>query len=358
MSSDFSALGRTARDLIAVPAVPLDAIHRRAHASQVRSRVLAALACATIALGAVTVGTGAAAKLYGDVRLRLFGNSAALTVDAGVIVHEPMSADLRRAIAGASFPAVFPVGIPAGVRVTTISVSPVRNPSLISVHYEGGGRKFGLALADAAIVDSKSGPTANPSGLTTKSAFHWTVGREVVLAFDDLSASDVDRIKAAMAAASPADSLAATEAMLPKLIVLGPPVRLGAAERYRPATGRSVLVGQNGLRGLQQLIARGKPLGDDRTWTITQLVYANNDIKSAVMRKSHDIAIPANGVRAVGAVLRHAAEGSNTTDCGCEVLFHEANAHTYWIWTIPLTASAVYTARKYSVDARTLAITP
>jgi hypothetical protein len=358
MSSDFSLLGRSARDLIAVPAVPLDAIHRRAHASQVRSRVLAALACATVALGAVTVGTGAAAKLYGDVRVRLFGNSVALTVDAGVIVHEPMSADLRRAIAGAPFPVVLPVGIPAGVRVTTISVSPVRNPSLVSVHYEGGGRKFGLSIADAAIVDSQGAPVANASGPTTKAAFHWTLGREVVLAFEGLSAREVDRVKAAMAAASPADSLAATESMLPKLVVLGPPVRLGAAERYRPATGSSVLVGQNGLRGLQRLIAQGKPLADDRTWTITQLVYANNDIKSAVMRKSHDIAIPANGVRAIGAVLRHAAAESNATDCGCEVLFHEANPHAYWIWTIPLPASAANTARKYSVDARTLAITP
>jgi hypothetical protein len=358
MSSDFSLLGRSARDLIAVPAVPLDAIHRRAHASRVRDRVLTAVACATISVGALGVGTGAAAKLYDGVRIRLFGDTAALTVHAGEIIHDPMPAELRTAIARATFPVVFPVGIPADVHVTSISVSSVEKPSMVSVAYEGNGGKFWLTLADAAIVDSDVAPGASGSGPVMKAAFHWAVGREVVLVGGGLGAGDVGRIKAAMASASPADSLASTEAIMPTLIVLGTPVRLDAAEHYQPVTGRGVLVGQNGMRVLWRMIARSAPLVDDRVWNISRLVYANGDIKSASMHKSHDVAIPVGGVRAVGAVLRRAGKDASPNACGCEILFTQPNANTYRIWMIPLAASPAAAVRAYAVDARTFAITP
>jgi hypothetical protein len=72
------------------------------------------------------------------------------------------------------------------------------------------------------------------------------------------------------------------------------------------------------------------------------------------MSKSHSVAISAGGMRAIAAVLRSKSHGA--LECGCEVLFNQPNASTYWIWTIPLQASDA--ARKYAVDARTFAVTP
>jgi hypothetical protein len=183
------------------------------------------------------------------------------------------------------------------------------------------------------------------------------VGKEIVLIADEfISRAELDRVKRAMTGATPSGSLAATEARLPKVIVIGGPVRLEIAERYRPAGGRSVLVGANGMQMMAKLIGDHGPLLDSRFSYFTNIGYANGELQRAKSRPTHLVAISANGIRAIGVVLHSSAKGRNANDCGCEVLFNQPNASRYWIWRIPLQASGE--VQKYTVDAKTFTASP
>lgn len=359
MESDFSTMGRSARALIAVPDVPLDSIRSRSHAARARSRMETFGACAALALAAVGAGTGVGAKIYNEVHVWLSGGKSAVLIHSGVLMRHPMGAELRDAIAGATFPVVFPVGVPAGTRVDMVTVAPIGHPSSITISYQNAaGFKTSFALLDPAVVsaDAAQLPTGSV-GIAVGPFEHWRVGGEIVLTRSTgASLADLNRIKAAMSTASPGDSLALTETMLPTVTVLGGTVRLGIAERYRPANGRSVLVDENSIRTIPGLVKRGAPLLDSRIDTITNITYKNGDISTGVGRPPKDIAVSAGGVRAIYAVLRSSGVAHGRYFCGCEMLFNQPNRSTYWVWQIPMSASSAVT--KYSVDAKTFAVTP
>jgi len=184
------------------------------------------------------------------------------------------------------FPVVLPVGIPAGVRVTTISVSPVRNPSLVSVHYEGGVSKVrAFDRRRAAIVDSQGAPVRTLQGRRRRlPSIGPRPGSGLSFRRPERTRGRPRQKRRWPRPHQPTASRRRNRCC-PSSSCSGRPCGW-CSRAVSPRDGSSVLVGQNGLRGLQRLIAQGKPLADDRTWTITQLVYANNDIKSAVMRKS------------------------------------------------------------------------
>ena len=354
MSSDFSAAGRTARELIPVPELPLQSIRRRSRAAAKNGRFGIIAACASVAIALVVAGTGVGAKLYDGVRVWLTGSKIEMSIHSGVIMREPDAVLLRREMAHATFPMVFPVGLPAGTRVQMVTLTPLGRPSVVSISYEGPHFKSGLTIVDPAVVDSGDGIGPDGTGPVIKNAQHWRVGGEVVVVRGgSIPARYLDDIKAAMADSSPSASLAATEALLPKVVVVGGDVRLGVAEQLRPAGGRSVLIGKQGVESIPGLVTHAQPLLDRRVWHLSSITYRNGDISTASMTKADGIAVSADGVRAIGTVLRSRTKGAS--GCACEVLFYQPNASAYWIWTIPLQASGE--PRKYTVDARTFAVT-
>jgi hypothetical protein len=359
MASDFSTLGRSARALIPVPDVPLDSIRRRSHAARTRSRAALFAACAAVALGAASVGTGVGAKISSGVQVWLSGGKSTLAVHSGVIMRYPTASELRSAIAGATFPVVFPVGIPAGSNVWMVTSAPAGHPSVITVSYENGaGFKPAFALVDPAVVDTDGASLPSGSALPPLQAtYHFRVGGELVLSLEKyISADDLNRIKDAMTNATPRESLALTEAMLAKMTILPGNLRIKAAERYRPPSGRSVLLEGAYLRTIPDLVKHHQPLLDRRIARVSNVKYANGDLASAVVQPPTAVAISAGGVRAIDAVFLSAHEARSRNDCGCEVLFNEpTDGATYQLWKIPLSSPGA--VRHYSVDAKTFAVT-
>lgn len=357
MDSDFSAQGRSARELIPVPTVPLESIRGRSHRARARGRMQAFVACAAVSLCALGAASGVGAKIYHSAQVRLSGGKATSVVHSGVLMRQPMAAELRNAIAHATFPVVFPVGVPAGSRVDMVTLAPADRPSMITVSYHNdrSGFKASFALLDPAIVDSSDAALPGGSAPALREVYHWRTGGETVGVLKNLiSLEDANRIEAAMAKASPAGSLALTESMLPKMTVMGATVRLALAEQYRPANGRSVLLDRAYLRSIPGLAAHRRPLADSRIAYITQIAYAHGDIAKGVAQKPKDVAVSARGVQAIDAVLR--STGARARDCGCEILFNQPSPSVYWLWNIPVSGPSP--VRKYSVDARTFAVKP
>jgi len=357
MSSDFSAQGRSVRALIDVPEVPIASIRARSRASRAQERMRIAAACAALLVAVVVgAGTGAGAKLYSSVRVWLSGGKAAVTVSSFDGVREPTSAELRNAIARATFPVVLPTGFPDGTRVTQVFSAPAGHPSALVISYANDrtGMKAGFALVDPAVVEI-GGQLMTMQGASATDTYSWRAGHEVVLVpKKHLSAAEADTIKAAMQNATPADTLAATVPMLPTVIVLGDTGRLQLAERYRAQNGHSILIDHNQVRSIAGLARQGAPLRDMRVMHVTEFPYVNGVPDYAHVKgwNARTVAVPPGGVRAIGAVLRSAHGAGGNGDCNCEVLFNQTSPAAYAIWTISLSGPAE--VQHYTVDARTL----
>jgi hypothetical protein len=128
-------------------------------------------------------------------------------------------------------------------------------------------------------------------------------------------------------------------------------VRLDVAERYASPDGSSVLVGDQYLPTVWRLASASKPLLDNRVIRFRNFTPVNQRIIRTADEPSSKIAVPADGVRAIAAVLR---ARENRAGCRCEIVFHQRDGGTYRMWKIPLAPSARIT--KYVVDASTLAV--
>lgn len=357
MPSDFSARARSAREHIPVPALPMESIRSRSHSARKR-RLQAVVAGVAISVAALAAGGAAGAKLYDSVRLRLAGGTAAMTMHSAVMLRRPTAADLRGTMAHATFPVIFPAGLAGGGRIDRLEATPDGRPSAIFVHYIGasGGDGATFLLLDPAVVDT-DGEFLKASA-SLGDVYDWRAGGEVVVASKrSLSADDAGRIKAAMSSTSPAESLAATESALPKLTVIGEAIRLEIAERHRPRSGRSVLLAPDEVRSIPDLARRGAPVLDRRALHLTKIPYANGEIDYRNVKRSGGatvVAVAANGVRAIAAVLRSA--GAARGDCGCEILVNQTNGAAYRIWTIPMSGTA--SAKEYAVDGASSAVKP
>lgn len=354
MDSEFSTAARAARALIPVPAAPIGSIRNRARSDRARSRMRVLVASSALALGGVGLATGAGARIVNDVRVWLNGDQVATVVHSGVLLRNPKAGELRAAIAKATFPVIFPVGVPAGTRITMVTLAPADRPSAITVSYhnDAAGFKASFALIDPAVVAPDG--AAVPAASSSRTAYHWNVAGEIVGTVAPPSA-EIERIKAAMLASTPAESLAANEAMLTKLTVLGATVRLAIAERYAPPNGPSVLLDETQVASIPRLVQSRDAILDRRIDTITNISYKHGDLANGTAHASKVIAVSAGGVRAIDAAL-HAGGTRLHAPCGCEVLFTRPEGSTYWVWIIPL--SGTDTVKKFAVDARTLAVTP
>jgi hypothetical protein len=355
MHSDFSTKGRHMRDSIEAPAVPLESIRDRSRTAGAHSRLRTFAAAIVIALSAVGAATVVGAKIYNGVHFWFSGGRVAAEIHSGVLLRQPIAADLRNAIARATFPVVFPAGIPAGTRVNLVTAAPIDRPSAITIGYQNpNGFKSSFALLDPAVVtpDAASIPKIG-ARLGMGSYYNWRQGGEIVVVGSKISPAVLDRIKAATAKVSAADSLAATEAMLPKITVIGTTVRLEIAERYAPPNGRSVLVSDEYFGSVAAFAKAAKPLLDNRIIRMTNLAPGDARLMKATIEPPTEIAVPAGGVRAIEAVLQ---TPENRYDRNCEILFNQPNSGTYWVWKIPLAPSGP--VKKYAVDAKTFAIAP
>ena len=358
MASDFSATGRAARALISVPEVPMGEIRVRSRKAATRERALIIVggAMSLVVLGA---GIAVGAKVYDGVRVWLSGGEAAVAVRSMVMVRQPMASDLRNVAASATFPIVFPVGLPAGTRVSMIMFSPAERPNHITLQYRNARTKFhaGFSLFDSASIHAND--ATQPAGAERppfRAAYHWQVGRETVLVLKtSISIHEADRIEAAMTQVSPASSLTSTELMLRKVTVLGGSSELAdVAELYAQVTSGCVLLDEQKVRDIPRLVKQGKPVLDTRTVYLSNIpsVHGEPDFSKATLTWPKVVVIPVRGVRAIEAVLRSTKVHAN---CACEILFKQADDETYWIWKIPQSGSA---ATKYVVDAKTRVVTP
>lgn len=354
MPSDFSATGRSARELIPVPELSMESIRNRSHSATRRGRLRTLILCGAICLSVLITGTGLAAKIYDGVSAWVSGGKAAINVPSAVMVFRPTASDVRNAIANASFPVVFPTAIPAGTRVSEIAFAPAGHTSFVYVYFENERARFNadFLLVDSAVVNANDVPLSRSLASRFHEVSRWRVGRETVLVpKGHISSRDLDRIKLGMMKASPAASLRLTNTMLWKTAALSATTdKLGdVAERYAKSNGRTVLFNPNNWQ-ISKLVKERKPMLDTR---ILYLTSGMPNYAKAPPQLKNIIAVSPDGVRAIDAVLRSTHTGS---DCGCEILFNQHGKTAYWIWKIPLSSSAV--VRKYSVDAKTFVVTP
>ena len=357
MDSNFSAMGKAARELIPVPEVPMDLIRVRSRRATTRNRVRALIVYCAITIAVLGAGAAVGQKVYDGVRVWLFGGKVALSIASFVMVREPTAQDLRHVIERASFPIVFPVRVPTGTRMTMLIFAPSDRPNFVEVDYHNERTSFniGFSLIDSATINTNEATL--PTGMWQTRSYQWQVGREAVLVpkFGHASLNDVNRIKLAMMQTSPASSLAFTDTTLRKVVVLGvKPELADVAEHFAPLTGRSVLLDPELTGRIPNLVRHHKPVIDDRIIYLTNVptVHGEPDYSKATLRWPRVILISLAGVRAINAVLRFK---STQRDCHCVILFNQPDPATYWVWKLPL--SAAVSVRKYAVDAKTLSVT-
>jgi hypothetical protein len=184
-------------------------------------------------------------------------------------------------------------------------------------------------------------------------AYQWRTGGEtVVIPQRDLSAAYARTIETAMRTTSPGASLVANEALLWKIRVLGGRYELAdVAGRLAP---EGVLIDRGNLRLIQGLAREHKPMVGSRVLYISDIPYVNArpDYNHAVFHWSRDVAIPADGVRAIAAMMAVAGLRGRWSDC-CEVFYTPPVDGTYAVWTISISGAPV---KKYLVDAQTLRV--
>jgi hypothetical protein len=354
MRADFSAMGRAARELIAAPVVPMEAIRGRAQAARVRDRARMLIACAALAIGALGATVGLDARIYEGIRVWLSGGKAAIEVRSLVLISNPTAPDLRRAVAHATFPVILPVGVPGGSRIIHMGFAPAVRPDAVFVQYRNPRVNFNVGFLLVDSTDVSAAQAFMPTGVAKPrfgDVYQWRVGSETVIVPQkaSISADDVRRVEAAMMKTTPSDSLAANEAMLYRITVLGGFYGVAdIAERIAPSEGPSVLVDRGHLTLIPSLTEQNKPLLDTRTVHLSDIPTVNGrpDYSRATLYWPRIVAVPASGVRAIATVLRSTSTGLR---CQCEILFHQPNPQRYWIWTIPTSAGAPM--KKYFVEA-------
>jgi hypothetical protein len=347
MRSDFAQAGMVSRAQISVGEAPMGPIRMRVRRGRMRERVRIIATClaVTALLGA---GVAVGARIYSGFHVTFVGNRIIASYHTLETVRYPTKASFRDATAHATFPTVFPVGLPAGARVENLVAIPARHPSAIVIGYRS---PFGRPLVTALLFDAASLDVDSGTSLAGMHGpfYHFQIGAEIVV-LGNRSSALVDNIKASMLASSPTQSLAATEAMLPSITVVGNAADLPTAWRLVPNDATAVLIGSDYTRMISRLAARAAALPNYNDITSNLTADANGSVENPSTLYFHPIgtAISANGVQAINAVL-HGAR------CSCDILFEQTGPAAYVVWKIanhPSTAIA-----KFAVDAKTLKIT-
>ncbi len=354
MPSDFAEVGKTLEDALSVPDLPLESIRSGARAARMRQHWRVVVVTAFAAIIALASGTVLAAKVFG-FQMWLYGNRVAMMSPHSLTIYRgPDETTVRHVISNATFPVVFPVGLPSGERVLRLVVTPADHPSAILIQYHKNGER-GYTLIDSSLVQNGTPPQLPGIASVPLSKLHyWRVGSEVVVSPNPAQWPKDAAVKAAMLRATPQGSLAQTISRLYRITALGG--FLSAANRadaIAPSDGRSTLVDRGHLREVPTLVRSHKVLFTTRATTIDHIgtSHGKADFGHASLHPGpQELAVSANGVRAISAVLA-------TNVCGrapkftCEMLINERSGMPYRIWALPIRSAQ--TAQQYVVDPET-----
>lgn len=359
MSCDFGLEAKHARAHLRVPQVPLERILARSTAARKQNKLRTIALSAVISLA--TVGTAAAfgSTIYGGVRLWLSGDTTAVSIQSFAITNEPTAADLKAVIGRAAFPVILPAGLPEGTHLWSLKYAPADRPDAVFLDYRNDRTKFrtGFALfGPDAVKNAASLPLAStlraPGGV-----YRWQTGQETVVVLKRaISRDDATAVQAAMAHASPQSSLAGTQPMLSRALILGLAKNLPEiAQRYAPQSGRTAVLGPVQVQSIHRLAAQAKPLRDPRTAYLTKIPFKAGlpDYANATVQWPFVVAVPLSGVRAIDAVFTH----SGAPPCSqCAVVLNRQTGGNFSVWVV--SPNAPYPATRYSVNPKTLAVTP
>ncbi|MEA2784384.1 MAG: hypothetical protein QOF71_488 [Candidatus Eremiobacteraeota bacterium] len=216
MHSSFELSCKNARDAIAVPAIPLDAIRYGAHnsrnasAGRRRRRVVAA-AVASLSLVAVA----AAAEMFGHVQVSLNPSGEVHLSFDGVNgrltqFRDPKGSDIQKAARAMNFPVILPKGLPAGTDAEAVTVL---GPGAMQIVYNlpGAWRRSNhllfviLANPKSVAPDDATPPKSKFSmqfgQKTGLGAVRWIVGgEEVIVLKSTITAAELAHFKAVMTA--------------------------------------------------------------------------------------------------------------------------------------------------------------
>ena len=302
MPSDFVQRARVAYATLPVPPIPLAGIRARTHRRDRRQRATIAAAGAAVVVASFGLASGAGAAIKDAIRVWISGGTAAVDVRGMTLTKHPMRADLAGVVARATFPIVFPVGLPKGMRLWRVIVAPSDHPTTISVEYMSGRvSSIGFTLIDASTIHAGNAP----AGLPNQPVQRWIAGREVVIV-PAARAGQTAPIERAMQSATPATSLAANDLLTARIISLDAPLDVQAAAERIATDERSVLLDSRHLSLVPSLARAGRPLLDDRTVTLTNIPHVDGspDYQHATLRFSRGTAVSGTGVREIATYLR------------------------------------------------------
>jgi hypothetical protein len=216
MQSNFERSCRTAREGIAVPAIPLAAIRhgmQNRHgerAGRLRRGVIAAIV-ASLSI----VAAAAAAEIFGHVQVSLNPSGAVHLYFDGAdgyrgVVRNPKEQDFQKAARAMNFPVILPKGLPKGTKAEALFVLG-SGAMQITYNLPGAWRRSNhLLFVMLANPKSVAPENAKPPhskytlqfGQTTGvGAVHWMVGQEEVIVLKStITPSELAHFKAVMVA--------------------------------------------------------------------------------------------------------------------------------------------------------------
>ena len=216
MQSRFELSCKDARDGIAIPAIPLDAIRREAglrpsQRTGMRRRSVVAAGVASLALVAVA----AAAEMFGHVQISLNPSGAVHLYFDGLggrwqPVRNPRRQDIEKAARAMNFPVILPTGLPKGTDAEGLTVL---GPGAMQIAYNlpGAWRRSNhllfviLANPQSVAPDSATPPkskyTMHFGETAGLGAVRWMAGQEEVIVLKStITPSELAHFKAAMTA--------------------------------------------------------------------------------------------------------------------------------------------------------------
>jgi hypothetical protein len=216
MQSSFQRSCKTAREGIAVPAVPLDAIRvaTQSRPSESAGRRRRGVLAAVIASCSV-VAVAAAAEMFGHVQISLQPSGTVRVAFDGTDgnwrpVRNPTEQDLQKAVRAMNFAAILPTGLPKG---TDASALMVLGPGAMQITYNlPGARRRSNHLLFVILANPKS--VAPESAKPPKDSYtmeygqkaglgavRWMVGQEEVIVLKStITPAELAHFKAAMTA--------------------------------------------------------------------------------------------------------------------------------------------------------------
>ncbi|MBV9269717.1 MAG: hypothetical protein JO165_01380, partial [Candidatus Eremiobacteraeota bacterium] len=254
----------------------MDSIRMRSVALRAQNNVRPLVLSAAIALATIATAAAYAPALFHGVQLFIFGEKIAVAIDSFTMVREPTRSDLENVVKRASFPVILPVGLPNGMHISRMMFAPSDRPNTITLLYSNGR---GFSIFDSSAVVTNNPVLPKNATKPVANVYRWNVGRETVLTTQRyMNDSYLNRVKSAMAESTPAQSLAATEAMLSKAMIVGAsPVLPEIAALYAPQSGHGVVIGPQFVRNIPNLAKSQLPIDNTNTVDLTTIPFVDGE---------------------------------------------------------------------------------